>query len=165
MDKAELLTAWQGLGSKLLMLGVSMSEQADPGPDNGEEHAVKLWAIALLCRSINNFAGVKLLLGDALIVEARTLVRCCYENAFRMGYLVAKGHDAVKAWYLDHDEHNKKVGRDLLQLGGSQGQPADVMDEFEVFMKELNERESRKSGFAMQAEAGQTIIPQRRSFS
>jgi hypothetical protein len=39
-------------------------------------------AYLLLCRTLSNFAGAILLTRQRMIVEARTLTRCCFENAF-----------------------------------------------------------------------------------
>jgi len=135
-------------------LGVSMSEQANPDASTGEEHLVKLWAIALLCRTTNNFAGMHLLLEDNLIVEARTLVRCCYENLFRMSYLVAKGYDAVEVWIGEYNTSTKKVGNELLAWQRRQVDVLKEADEFDTFMEEVNKRETANSGFAAQADAG-----------
>src|SRR5689334_3886885 len=40
----------------------------------------KFLALTLLCRTISNFRGVVLLIQENLVVEARVLTRCCYEN-------------------------------------------------------------------------------------
>lgn len=154
MDRHEQLAAWKAVAQKLMGLGVSMSEQANPDASSGEERLVKLWAIALLCRTTNNFAGVHLLLEDNLIVEARTLVRCCYENLFRMSYLVAKGYDALKVWIGEHNASTKKVGNELLAWQRRQVDVLNEADEFDTFMEEVNKRETATSGFAAQADVG-----------
>jgi hypothetical protein len=51
----------------------------------------KLLALALLCRTVTNFKGVIILTRERLIVEARVLTRCCYENMFMVGGLSAEG--------------------------------------------------------------------------
>jgi hypothetical protein len=40
----------------------------------------KVWALAILARSIGNVESALILLDNERLVEARTLVRCCYEN-------------------------------------------------------------------------------------
>lgn len=128
-----------------------MSEAADPNDPDGEKAIVKLWAIALLCRSTNNFAAMQLLLDDTLIVEARTIVRCIYENLFRVGFLVSKKYDAVKTWLTEDDASNKAVGNDLLKW--TQDHQVDEIEEFSTFMEDLNKQKFLRSGMQTQAEA------------
>lgn len=149
MSRDEGLKAWKALGKKIQDIAIAMSEAADPHDDDGEKAIAKLWAIALLCRSTNNFAAMQLLLGDALIVEARTMVRCMYENLFRVGYLVSKEHDAVKIWLSEHDASNKAAGNDLLKW--TEDHAVEEIEEFVQFMDHLNKKEIVKSGIQMQA--------------
>lgn len=51
----------------------------------------KLLALALLSRTLGNFKGVVRLVEQGLLVEARVLTRCCFENQLVAGGLYAKG--------------------------------------------------------------------------
>jgi len=51
----------------------------------------KVLSIALLSRALSNFRGAIILLTNGLVVEARVLVRSCYENLFWIGGLIAEG--------------------------------------------------------------------------
>jgi Family of unknown function (DUF5677) len=51
----------------------------------------KLLALALLCRTLGNFRGVVRLVEQGLVVEARVLTRCCFENVFTIGGLYSQG--------------------------------------------------------------------------
>jgi hypothetical protein len=60
----------------------------------------KVLAYLLLCRTIVNFEGMLLLAKHRLVVEARTLARCCVENVFLAGGLNEQGDvfaDKMKA--------------------------------------------------------------------
>jgi hypothetical protein len=48
-------------------------------------------AYLLLCRTISNFEGMVLLEKHRLVVEARTLARCCVENLFLAAGLHEEG--------------------------------------------------------------------------
>ena len=48
-------------------------------------------AYLLLCRTRSNFAAAILLTKQRMIVEARTLARCCFENAFLVAGLREQG--------------------------------------------------------------------------
>lgn len=53
----------------------------------------KLLAIALLSRTLGNFRGVVRLIEQGLLVEARVLTRCCFENQLIIGGLYSKGYE------------------------------------------------------------------------
>src|SRR5262245_1533499 len=66
----------------------------------------KVLALALLCRTLHNFKGVVMLTRDKLVVEARVLARCCYENMYMVGGL-AKGGEAFAERMLVDDRAGK----------------------------------------------------------
>jgi hypothetical protein len=51
----------------------------------------KLLAVALLARTLSNFRGAVRLVEQGLLVEARVLTRCCFENLFMIGGLYSQG--------------------------------------------------------------------------
>jgi len=53
----------------------------------------KLLAVALLSRTLGNFRGAVRLIEQSLLVEARVLTRCCFENQLLIGGLYSKGHE------------------------------------------------------------------------
>ncbi len=69
----------------------------------------KLLALALLSRTMANFKGTVVLIKQELVVEARVLTRCCYENMFMVGGLHAEG--AAFADKMISDEHAGKKNR------------------------------------------------------
>jgi Family of unknown function (DUF5677) len=73
-----------------------------------------LLAVALLCRTLTNFKGVVILTRERLIVEARVLTRCCYENMFMVGGLFAEG-DAF-AERMKADDRAGRTSRLKFQL-------------------------------------------------
>jgi hypothetical protein len=51
----------------------------------------KLLAVALLSRTLGNFRGAVRLVQQGLLVEARVLTRCCFENQLLIGGLYSQG--------------------------------------------------------------------------
>src|SRR6185312_12301878 len=51
----------------------------------------QLLALALLRRTLGNFKGAVRLVEQGLLVEARVLTRCCFENQLVVGGLYSKG--------------------------------------------------------------------------
>jgi hypothetical protein len=89
------------------------------------------------------------MLSDRLIVEARTMARCVYENLFRVGYLVSKNYAAIKTWLSEDDASNKAVGNDLLEWTKSHA--LEEIEEFAQFMDDLNKKVIVRSGMQAQA--------------
>jgi hypothetical protein len=68
----------------------------------------KVLAVMLASRALSNFRGVFVLIENGLVVEARILVRCCFENAFWIAGLQAKGDGFVKKM-LEDEMRSRKV--------------------------------------------------------
>jgi hypothetical protein len=64
-------------------------------------------AYLLLCRTRSNFAAAILLTKQRMIVEARTLARCCFENAFLVAGLREQGRAFANRMKED-DEAGRK---------------------------------------------------------
>ncbi|SRR6266498_625126 len=60
-----------------------------------------------MSRSLSNFRGVFVLLDAGLVVEARVLVRCCYENTFWIAGLHGEGDKFVKKMLQDEMRSRK----------------------------------------------------------
>jgi hypothetical protein len=69
----------------------------------------QILVVALLCRSVHNFKGAIALIEKGLVVEARTLTRCCFENLFLVGGLQSDG--AAFAERMVEDDKAGKKGR------------------------------------------------------
>ena len=63
----------------------------------------KVLVYLLLCRTISNFEGMLLLAKHRLLVEARTLARCCVENMFLAGGLHEQGDAFADRMKADDD--------------------------------------------------------------
>ncbi|RXH36638.1 hypothetical protein XH99_06635 [Bradyrhizobium nanningense] len=65
---------------------------------------------------------------DGLIVEARTLARCCYENLIWAGALKERGSEFVKDMLNDEAASRKAVGQITLKLISRAGADASAED-------------------------------------
>jgi len=75
----------------------------------------KVLAIMLMSRTLSNFRGVFTLVENGLVVEARILVRCCFENTFWMAGLHSQGDRFVTK--MLHDEMRSRSARGEMALG------------------------------------------------
>jgi hypothetical protein len=73
----------------------------------------KVLAIMLMSRTLSNFRGVFLLIDAGLLVEARVLVRCCFENAFWIAGLHTEG-DAFARKMLQDEMRSRKARGELV---------------------------------------------------
>lgn len=69
----------------------------------------KILSLTLLCRTIANFRAVILLIKQRMVVEARVLTRCCYENMYMVGGLHAEG--LAFAERMKEDDRAGRSGR------------------------------------------------------
>lgn len=79
----------------------------------------KVVAIKLMSRALQHFRGVFLLLENDLVVEARVLVRCCWEDAFWIADLAMKGDEFVEQMRQDDMHSHKLRGEHVLASGAT----------------------------------------------
>ena len=64
-------------------------------------------ALTLLSRTLSNFRAMVLLTKERMIVEARVMARCCFENLFMVGGLHAEGLSFAKRM-IDDDRAGRR---------------------------------------------------------
>jgi hypothetical protein len=103
---------WNDLAHAMGQLGCDILDGPDVTTENGLSEP-KVLAIMLLSRTLSNLQGVITLLNSGLVVEARILVRCCFENAFWIAGLLAQGDEFVTQMRQD-DERSRRAHGELL---------------------------------------------------
>jgi hypothetical protein len=81
--------------------------------DNKGTKFPTVWALALLARTISNIEAVRILLDTGHLIEARTLVRCCWENFFCTAAIAKTGDAFLEKLDLDHGASQKKQAQRL----------------------------------------------------
>jgi hypothetical protein len=81
----------------------------------------KVVALNLLCRSLSNFRAAMLLVQQGHVMEARTLVRCLYENLLWMGALRERGSVFVEDMIADEAFNRKALGELALKMSSKHG--------------------------------------------
>lgn len=72
-----------------------------------------VWALALLARTISNIEAARILLDKDYPIEARVLVRCCWEDFFCTAALAKTGEEFLEKLDLDHGASQKKQAQRL----------------------------------------------------
>jgi hypothetical protein len=73
--------------------------------------------VALLMRTLSNFQGTIVMAERGMAVEAGTLARCCFENAFVVGTLRKEGDGFQEEMKMEHRFRVKRMARWLVQGG------------------------------------------------
>lgn len=89
---------------------------------------VKVVTLSLLSRTIVNFKGVVVLLREELLVEARTLARCCYENLLWADAIRNRGDAFIDEMIEDEMGNRKSLGELILRLRSDKGDGTDSED-------------------------------------
>jgi hypothetical protein len=115
MEQTAAETAWLEFSEKLHQVAFTMlSEPEIPiGPKGSADP--KVIATLLLIRTVSNFKGAITLAREGMIVETRTLTRCCVENLIWLARLVAEGDGFVKEMGFDEAESMQKRTKFILE--------------------------------------------------
>jgi hypothetical protein len=82
---------WYEFAGRLEKTAIRMFEELELPTNERKE----TYAVTLLARTISNFNGVMVLLNKDLVVEARTLMRCCWEDAFYLASIARHGEKFI----------------------------------------------------------------------
>lgn len=93
---------WSELAEKLGQTGLDILAGAPITVTEKRFAEPKVITIMLMSRTLSNFRGLFTLIENGLVVEARILVRCCFENTFWMAGLHSQGDKFVRK--MLHDE-------------------------------------------------------------
>jgi uncharacterized protein DUF5677 len=88
----------------------------------------KIVSLALLCRTISNCRGALIMVREGLVIEARTLARCCYENLIWSAALNERGSEFVTDMLNDDAASRKTLGQVKLKLSSRAGADSDAED-------------------------------------
>lgn len=111
------LKDWMALSAALHKAALELFFDAELGETDAAD--LRVVGLALLARTHSNLKGIVLLVGNKRVVEARTLARCCLENAFWVAGLVKDGEKFRRLMLHDEIKHRKKRGEFIFekQLG------------------------------------------------
>jgi hypothetical protein len=102
----------------------------------------KVVSMALLCRTVSNFKGAVIMIREGLLVEARTLARCCCENLIWAGALNEYGSGFVTDMLNDDAASRKTLGQLTLKLTSRAGGSVEA-EEAKLLRDLIRESESR----------------------
>jgi hypothetical protein len=116
---ADARAHWSRLANDISQIGLDILSGAPFTVSDKRLADPKVLAIMLMSRSLSNFRGVVTLIDAGLIVEARVLARCCFENAFWIAHLHADGDKFVRKMLRDELRSRKVRGELALSKGAA----------------------------------------------
>jgi hypothetical protein len=108
---------WLQYSERLGQAAIAILGEADRLTVGADVKDPKVLALALLCRTLLNFKGAALMVQSDMVVEARTLTRCCYENLLWIGELAAKKESFVREMVRDEVSSQQSRGKMIMTWG------------------------------------------------
>ncbi len=98
-------------------------------------------ALALLGRTMSNVRAVEIMLEHRLIVEARTLTRCCFENLFFATALASEGSKFVERMLEDEKQKTLAQAKRILDWAEQQEERHDFERSLQETMRQVKMQE------------------------
>jgi hypothetical protein len=134
------LEAWMAVADRLYEKGKAIFDHSGILKSREGTRDPKVVALALLARTMNNFQAAIFLLENGYVVEARALVRCCWENLFWISNLRASPEKFIAAMELDDVANRIKRAAGLSEWAKTQKQEFNFSESLEEFRKSLKEK-------------------------
>lgn len=132
--------AWRALAERIIVKGKLIFDTSSVFESEKGTKDPKVWALAILARTIDNVESALILLDNERLVEARTLVRCCYENFFCSATLVKTGDEFIKTMELDDAASRKRQAKGLLEWADKQDQKLGFAEKLQKFAEDMNKK-------------------------
>ena len=116
-------------------------------------------ALALLSRTLTNFKGAVIMLREGLVVEARTLTRCCFENLIYIGALREDGSKFVDLLLQDEAASRRQRGRFLLARSARLGKEYGWEKKVAAYLEEQEKKYPKAKLLRPKEVSEGTVIP------
>jgi hypothetical protein len=155
VDKKE---AWLAYAQKLHQLGSALFGEADLIESERGAADPKMIALTLLGRTMSNVEGVVAMIDRGLMVEARTLTRCCYENLIWIDGLAKEGIEFVKKIAGHEYAYKKRRGKVLLEWAARQDAKPAFEENLQAYLAGLEKAEPKAKPISFKAAADAGLL-------
>lgn len=160
MDAAERTSQqeWIDHAEQLIATGYSILATANVviGPRGAGD--VKVLACTLLARTMSNLRGVLALAKLELVVEARVLVRCCFENQIRIAGLQGEGDKFAERMRDEEIRSRQARGQFLFEIEESREALGEAGDRLKTYLQSLKGISPKNKSLAPKEVADQTSV-------
>jgi hypothetical protein len=108
------IAEWSALARDIQKTGYNIFATANVAVTDKGYADEKVLALTLLARTMSNLKSTLLLLDNRRVIEARVITRCCLENSFWVGCLIADGVKFTREMLGDETHHRLKRGQSLF---------------------------------------------------
>ena len=130
--------AWRALAERIIVKAKLIFDTSTVFETEKGTQDPKVWALAILARNISNAESALILLDNERLVEARTLVRCCYENFFCSAALTKTGDEFIKTMELDDAANRKRHAKTLLEWTDKQEEKPGFAEQLARFAEDMD---------------------------
>lgn len=135
--KALSVKQWMELGDAIGQLGLDILRGSPITTTRKGFADPRILAEMLMARTLSNFKGVIFLLNNDLVLEARILARCCYENSFWIAALVQDGDKFAAKMRRDDVRSRRSRSKGMLTKYHSEF-PDDIKETLRNQIRRMN---------------------------
>jgi len=142
MDQAELKAKWLDFAKRLQPIGLDIFRATPVKITEQGSADIRIIGLLLLARTLSNLKAAVALTESGLIVEAKVIARCCFENSYWVGALVKEG-EKFRTSMVQHEMRHKRIRAQTIfsttaKTGDLEGQ---VGDKLRQWMRDHREYE------------------------
>ena len=128
MDEAALKAEWLDFAKRLRSVGMGIFGGTPVKITEQGSADIRIVGLMLLARTLSNLKAAIALTEGGLIVEAKVIARCCFENSYWVGALVKEG-DKFRASMVQHEMKHKRMRAQTIfsTTGGLEGEIGDKL--------------------------------------
>jgi hypothetical protein len=126
MNETELKSKWLDFAKRLRRVGVDIFGGTSVKITEQGSADIRIVGLMLLARTLSNLKAALALTENGLIVEAKVIARCCFENSYWVGALVKEG-DKFRTSMVQHEMKHKRMRAQTIfsTTGGLKGGAGD----------------------------------------
>lgn len=134
MDETELKSKWLDFAKRLRPVGMDIFCRASVKVTDQHAADIRVVGLTLLARTLSNLKASIALTEAALIVDAKVIARCCFENWYWVGALVIEG-DKLRTLMIQHEMKHKRMRAQTI-FGTTSGLKGEIGDKLRQWMRD-----------------------------
>jgi Family of unknown function (DUF5677) len=139
MKESEVKTRWLDFAANLRNVGIGIFSRSNIAVTDQGSADVKVLGLMLLARTLSNLKAALTLVEAGLIVEAKIIARCCFENSYWVGALVKEG-DRFRTAMVRHEMKHKRMRAQTI-FATAEELKGDIRDKLSGWMREHKQYE------------------------
>jgi hypothetical protein len=139
MTEAEAKARWVDYAKRLRPVGIAIFGGSNVRVTAEESADIRVVGLMLLARTLSNLRAALVLVESGLVVQAKVIARCCFENSYWVGALLKEGAKFRES--MVHHEMKHKRMRAQTIFSATKGLKGKIGDKLRGWMREHKEYE------------------------